>query len=78
MKCQLCKSNEASTAWQPFGPDESIRCLTMLGSHYRGFAVIKVCSDCADKISSGERIPSFDYKGNAYIVQDERVIQSPF
>lgn len=79
MKCQLCKQvAEITASWQPFGPDESIRCLTAPGSHYRGFPVLKVCQDCEQAISSGQRIPSFEFRNDAFIVQDEKVIKSPF
>lgn len=43
-KCQLCKRTEADWAMQFIGEERPT--FTTLGSHYRGFAVTKVCSDC--------------------------------
>jgi hypothetical protein len=42
MKCQVCKQEQAEWAWQPFGPNETPDSYTLIGSHYRGFPVIKV------------------------------------
>jgi hypothetical protein len=48
--CELCvregraKTNDAAWAWQPFGPDKQPS-YTLLGSHYRGFQVIKICDE---------------------------------
>lgn len=82
-RCELCRLNNAIYAWQPLGPDESPRSLQVLGSHYRGFPLIRVCGECADPISqsplsSNSRVPSFVYKGQAYIVENEQVIKVPF
>jgi len=42
VKCQICKRDEACSAFQPFGPDEKPHKFMMaLGYHYRGFPVIK-------------------------------------
>ena len=47
--CKFC-SQHAEWAWQPFGPDESPFLFTTLGSHYRGFRVLKVCDSHKSKI----------------------------
>lgn len=63
MKCQLCKNEVAVTAWQPFGPAENCRngdAFVALGSHHRGFPVIKICHDCSGEIQNGENI-AFEY-----------------
>ena len=44
--CQLCKNDEAIWAYQPEGPDAE-HPLVLLGNHYRGFPVVKVCDECA-------------------------------
>jgi len=43
-KCQECKKNEAEYAKQYIASDEPT--YSTLGSHYRGFKVVKVCEDC--------------------------------
>lgn len=64
VKCQCC-GQEADWAWQPCGPDESIASFTTLGSHYRGFLVVKVCDDCKGRVERGERV-RFTYRGGEY------------
>lgn len=51
-RCKLCSQNGnvATYAWQPFGPGEQPWTFTFLGSHYRGFTVIKVCDSCRGAI----------------------------
>jgi len=45
--CQLCKIAYAGWAMQYMdGPDKPPICIA-LGSHYRGYRVIKVCWECA-------------------------------
>ena len=46
-KCQLCKINEAEWAMQFIGEDKPT--FSFLGSHYRGFAVTKVCDECKER-----------------------------
>jgi hypothetical protein len=59
-KCAICHTNEAIHAWQPFGPDTGTArhglSFAALGSHYRGFPVIKVCQPCTLRIQDGERV----------------------
>lgn len=74
-KCQGCKQEGAEWAWQPFGPGEKAT-FCFLGSHYRGFPVIKVGDKCKESIEAGRY--SFEYRGEAYIVQDGEAIWSPF
>ena len=76
-KCQICKEQEAEWAWQPFGPStDSSECMAFLGSHIRGFVVIKVCEDCKENITKGHAM-EFDYKGSHYIGDKLRVILCP-
>lgn len=65
MNCQCCKSKEASMAWQPFGPEEATDSFALLGNHYRGFPVIKVCDSCQSKIQQSQEV-RFSYRGNSY------------
>lgn len=51
-KCETCHAQEAIWAWHPFGPGED-HCFTTLGSHYRGWIVIKVCDECKNQIEDG-------------------------
>lgn len=75
-KCQICKTNPVEMAWQPFGPDEDgRRALTMLGSHYRGFPVVKVCDSCADGVRDGA--VEFEYKGKRYIQDGAELMELP-
>jgi hypothetical protein len=69
MKCAICKQNESIWAWQPFGPGETSLEFSMLGSHYRGFPVIKMCDGCKETAESAthEKPVSFAYKGRSYI-----------
>lgn len=64
-KCNICRENESSWAWQPFGPNDTPDCFALLGNHYRGFAVVKVCDDCKDKVQAGKGI-QFSYKRRHY------------
>jgi UDP-galactopyranose mutase len=43
-KCQYCKQNEAEWAMQFVVEDTPT--FTVLGNHYRGFTVTKVCGKC--------------------------------
>lgn len=45
-KCQVCKQNKA--AWAAQFIEENIPTFSLLGSHYRGFAVVKVCDTCKE------------------------------
>lgn len=76
-KCQCCECDDATYAYQPFGPDESPHtAMTELGSHYRGFPVIKVCSVCHDAIRKGTPM-EFTYKGKRYIASRNEVLEVP-
>lgn len=76
-KCQVCKVDEAWFAYQPFGPDKNPhKWMTELGSHYRGFPVIKVCGFCHDAIAKGTPT-EFTYKGTRYISSGSEVKQVP-
>ena len=65
MNCQHCHQYSAEWAWQPFGPDDSILSFTLLGSHYRGFPVLKVCDNC--KLTVESEVMFFSYRGHDYI-----------
>lgn len=65
-KCEC--GQEAEFAWQPFGPEPNCRdkgAFTALGSHYRGFPVVKVCWDCKGRAQNGETV-LFTYKKQVY------------
>lgn len=67
-KCQICKQNERTWTWQPFGPDESpTGSFSVPGSHYRGFPTIGVCDDCKENIENGVET-HYTYRGQEYIV----------
>lgn len=74
-KCVSCKINEAEWAFQPFGPDEKFS-VSLLGWHYRGFAVIKLCNDCKDELVDHNGF-EFDYQGNHYIMDDGECVEVP-
>jgi hypothetical protein len=46
VKCQLCRLNEALWAMQYIDGEFTF---TLLGSHYRGSRVVKVCDACKEK-----------------------------
>ena len=56
---------EYAWAWQPFGPDESPLSFMVLGSHYRGFPVIKITQAECDLIKNGGPF-EFTYKKQGY------------
>jgi hypothetical protein len=73
MKCQCCKEEEALFAWQPFGPDGNPASYTTLGSHYRGFPVIKVGLACKTAFTSGDFEVEFVYKRTHYVGKDHQI-----
>lgn len=66
MKCQTCNIDEPTWAWQPFGPHPTGDSFQFLGSHYRGFPVIKVCVDCKKNLQNGAPM-EFNHKQQRYI-----------
>jgi hypothetical protein len=73
MKCHACHQEEAQWAWQPFGPDETPESFQLLGSHYRGFPVVKVCSTCKSAFQTGDFVVRFTYKGHRFVAKDHTV-----
>lgn len=55
-KCRVCRERESVWAWQPFGPNDSSDSFMLLGNHYRGYAVIKVCDDCKQSFRVGNAL----------------------
>lgn len=76
--CAVCHTKgSADWAWQPFGPDESVLCFALAGSHYRGFPVVPVCNQCKKLL---ERKPDghpivFTYQGLGYALIDNQVVR---
>lgn len=77
MKCQICheKGQYAEWAWQPFGPNETPDSFMLLGSHYRGFLVIKVCGTCRSAIQTGDFEVRFTYQGHHFLAKGHKVIE---
>ena len=73
MKCQACHEQAAEWAWQPFGPNESPDSFVALGSHYRGFPVVKVCGSCKSAFQTGDFIVRFSYKGHRFVAENHQV-----
>jgi hypothetical protein len=73
MKCQVCKQEEATWAWQPFGPGETANEYTLPGNHYRGFPIIKVGESCKNDFEKGDFPVRFTYKGHTYIGENHQV-----
>lgn len=73
MKCRICKDEEASWAWQPFGPGETPNEYALLGSHTRGFPVIKVGDVCKNAFQTADFEVQFEYKGHHYIGKNHEV-----
>lgn len=67
--CQVCKGFYPSWAWQPWGPDADGLSFTTLGSHYRGFPIVKVCEGCREAINEGQTV-EFTYMKNLYEFKD--------
>jgi hypothetical protein len=77
-KCQVLKDQEAVWAWQPFGiADDPRETFTLLGSHYRGFPVIKVSDSAKARIQAGEEI-HFVYNKRVYTVRGDGVYEVTF
>lgn len=72
-KCQIYPEEEAVWAFQPFGPDEDIRWMAMLGSHYRGFPIIKIGELAREQIERGEYV-QFRYSEVWYVAIDGKVM----
>ena len=47
-KCRVCKQEEAIWAMQYIGED--VPTFSRIGSHYRGFGVVKLCDNCKKAI----------------------------
>lgn len=79
MKCQILGGeNQAAWAWQPFGvADDPRETFTMLGSHYRGFPVIKVSDEAKRRIQAGETV-NFTYHKRLYAVRGNEVSEITF
>ena len=73
MKCHACHQGGAGWAWQPFGPDTTPDSFQLLGSHYRGFPVIKVCSSCKSAFQTGDFVVRFTCKGHRFVARDHTV-----
>lgn len=75
--CKICGIVECDYVYQPFGPDENPHeHMTLLGNHYRGFPVIKVCGYCRDDIAKGTPV-EFVYKDKRYIASRNEVLEVP-
>lgn len=74
-KCQACKAQDVEWAWQPFGPG-SRTTFTTLGSHYRGFLVVKVCDTCKRDFLAGQ-IVDFTCNGARFIGDKWDIRQVP-
>ena len=63
VKCRICHENIALWAWQPFGPGKPSEGFTLLGNHYRGYPVIKICESCKRGYEAGNaKVFTFKYK----------------
>ncbi len=49
IQCKICHVAVADWAWQPCGPG-TVMTFTTLGSHYRGYPVVKVCDWCKRRV----------------------------
>lgn len=79
MKCQILGGeNQAEWAWQPFGvADDPRETFTMLGSHYRGFPVIKVSDEAKTRIQAGDEM-NFVYNKRLYTIRANEVYEVTF
>ena len=73
MKCHACHEEDAQWAWQPFGPDKTLDSFQLLGSHYRGFPIVKVCSTCKSAFQTGDFVVRFTCKGHHFLAKDHLV-----
>ncbi len=74
MKCQICQREQAVWAWQPLGPSETPDdSYALIGSHARGFPVIKVGDTCKYAFQTGDFPVYFTYKGFRYLGQHHAV-----
>ena len=56
--CQQCKAQPAAWAVQDIAGELSV---SMLGNHYRGFAVVKMCDSCKDAAVKAQKCPAPDW-----------------
>lgn len=73
MKCQICKEEQAAWSWQPFGPGETPNEYALIGSHTRGFPVIKVGDVCKNAFQTGDFEVKFSYEGCHFIGKNHQV-----
>lgn len=73
MKCQACKEQEAEWSWQPWGPDTTPDSFALLGHHYRGFPIIKVCDSCKTDFQRGDFKVRIEFRGHKYIAEHHQV-----
>lgn len=66
-KCAVVNcDNDATWAWQPYGLGD-IKTFALLGNHYRGYTVIKVCDTCKKEIEAGQ-VVEFTYRNMTYVL----------
>jgi len=80
-KCQCCKKQEATWAWQPFGPDPTLYLFCELGWHYRGFPSIRVCDECKKLISwaseADRYVFHFTFEKQSYYLHGNNISYTP-
>ena len=72
MKCEICRTNDASTSWQPFGPATTADSFAAIGRHAPDYPAITICAPCRQRFQQGETF-SFTYRRFAYRACEGRV-----
>lgn len=54
-KCQRCKTRPAVWAVQDIAGEIAV---SLLGNHYRGWRVVKLCDECKNVVQSDQSAPA--------------------
>lgn len=73
MKCEVCRTNDASAAWQPFGPANTADAFAAIGQHDPDYPAIPVCAPCQQRFQQRQETFLFTYRRFAYLACEGRV-----
>ena len=76
MKCQICRNDEATWSWQPWGPHGGPLSFALKGGHYKGWPAVKLCQFCKrvriENIQESGVPLRFQFKGQEYVFDGKR------
>jgi len=77
MQCELCKTNAASAAWQPFGPANTADSFAAIGQHATDYPAIPICFPCRQRFQQGQETFCFTHRRFVYRACEGRVEMLP-